>query len=61
MKALAKAMIAKAINGDVRAATWVSNYADRQPAEEGFFENTKIIFEVVPSPRQLREEGLNLE
>lgn len=55
MKALAKTMIAKAINGDVRAATWVSNYADRQPAEEGFFDKTKIVFEVVPAPK--RPEG----
>lgn len=39
-KAVATAMMIKAINGDVRAATWISNYADRQPPDEtdtGFF------------------------
>lgn len=57
MKALAKSMIAKAINGDVRAASWVSAYADKQPAENGFFEHSKIVFEVVPTPPRPEEES----
>lgn len=57
MKALAKAMVAKAINGDVRAASWVSNYADQQPAEESFFDKTEIIFNVIPSPKRPEEES----
>ena len=47
-RAIAMAMIIKAINGDVRAATWVSNYADRQPRPDGFFEKPEIVFQVVP-------------
>lgn len=57
MKALAKSMIAKAINGDVRAASWVSAYADKQPAENGFFEHSNIIFEVVPDRPRPEEES----
>lgn len=57
MKALAKSMIVRAINGDVRAANWVSNYADKQPAENGFFEHSKIVFEVVPTPPRPEEES----
>ena len=55
MKALAKAMVAKAINGNVQAANWVSAYADKQPAENGFFEHSNIIFEVVPTPPRPEE------
>ena len=52
-KAIALAMIIKAINGDVRAATWVSSYADKHIAESGFFEKTNLIFNVVPNrPRE---------
>lgn len=57
MKALAKSMIVRAINGDVRAANWVSNYADKQPAENRFFEHSKIVFEVVPTPPRPEEES----
>lgn len=51
-KAVALSMIIKAINGDVRAATWVSNYADRQPDEPSFFDKTSIVFNVVPSRKR---------
>ena len=47
-KALALAMIIKAINGDVRAATWVVSFIDDQSEEEGFFERTNFTFNVVP-------------
>lgn len=53
-KAIALSMIIKAINGDVRASTWVSNYADKQPEEPSFFDKTHIVFNVVPSRK--REE-----
>ena len=56
-KAIATAMITKAINGDVRAATWVSNYADKQPDPEGFFSQPKIVFNVVPNRPRLEEES----
>ena len=56
-KAVAMAMIIKAVNGDVRAATWVSNYADKQPDPDGFFEKPEIIFQVVPSRPRLEEES----
>ena len=56
-KAIALSMIVKAINGDVRASTWVSNYADKQPAEPGLFEKTNIIFEVVPNRPRPEEES----
>ena len=59
-KAVATAMIIKAINGDVRAATWVSNYADRQPPDEtdtGFFSSQPIVFEVVPNRPRPDEES----
>ena len=51
-KAIALSMIVKAINGDVRASTWVSNYADKQPESPGLFDKTNIIFQVVPSPKR---------
>ena len=51
-KAVALSMMIKAINGDVRAATWVSNYADRQPDEPSLFDKTQILFQVVPSPKR---------
>lgn len=59
-KAIAMAMIIKAINGDVRAATWISNYADRQlPGEmdTGFFSQPVTIFEVVPNRPRPEEES----
>lgn len=56
MKALAKSMVVRAINGDVRAANWVSNYADKQPAN-GFFEYPNLIFGVVPTPPRPEEES----
>ena len=59
-KALATAMMIKAINGDVRAATWVSNYADRQPPDEtdtGFFSQSVTVFEVVPNRPRPEEES----
>lgn len=56
-KAIAMAMIIKAINGDVRAATWVSNYADKQPDSDGFFEKPEIIFQVVPSRPRPEDES----
>ena len=55
-KAVAMAMIIKAINGDVRAATWVSNYADKQPDQDSFFNGeTNIVFQVVPSRSKMEE------
>lgn len=51
-KAVALSMIIKAINGDVRAATWVSNYADRQPDKPSLFDKTSIVFNVVPSRKR---------
>lgn len=59
-KAIATAMVIKAINGDVRAATWVSNYADRQPPDEtdtGFFSQSVTVFEVVPNRPRPEEES----
>ena len=59
-KAIALAMIIKAINGDVRAATWVSEHGTQWTNGkdgDGFFSHSKITFQVVPSPRQLGEEG----
>lgn len=56
-KAIAMAMIIKAINGDVRAATWVSNYADRQPDPDSFFSKPEIVFHVVPSRPRPEEES----
>lgn len=56
-KAVATAMVIKAINGDVRAATWVANYADRQPDPDGFFEKSEIIFQVVPNRPRPEEES----
>lgn len=47
-KAIAMAMIIKAINGDVRAATWVSSYTDKQPEKESFFDKTEFYFNVLP-------------
>ena len=55
-KAVALSMIIRAINGDVRAATWVSNYADRQLDEPSLFDKTQIVFQVVPSPKRERLE-----
>ena len=55
-KAVALSMIIKAINGDVRAATWVSNYADRQPDKPSLFDKTQILFQVVPSPKRKQFE-----
>lgn len=40
-KAITMAMIIKAINGDVRAATWVSGYADKQSSPDGFLKDQK--------------------
>ena len=51
-KAVALSMIIKAINGDVRAATWVSNYADKQPDEPSLFDKTSIVFNVVQSRKR---------
>lgn len=59
-KAVAIAMLTKAINGDVRAATWISNYADRQPPDEtdtGFFSQSVTVFEVVPNRPRPEEES----
>ena len=59
-KAVATAMMIKAINGDVRAATWISNYADRQPPDEtdtGFFSQPVTVFEVVPNRPRPKEES----
>ena len=59
-KAVATAMMVKAINGDVRAATWISNYADRQPPDEtdtGFFSQSVTVFEVVPNRPRPEEES----
>ena len=57
-KAIALAMIIKAINGDVRAAAWVSNYADRQPDPDGFFSNSsEPIIHVVPDRPRPEEES----
>lgn len=59
-KAVAIAMMIKAINSDVRAAAWISNYADRQPPDEtdtGFFSQPVTIFEVVPNRPRPKEES----
>lgn len=59
-KAIATAMIIKAINGDVRAATWVSSYTDKaltSEEDEGFFEKTNIIFNVIPGRPRPEEES----
>ena len=57
-KAVAMAMILKAVNGDVRAAAWVSSYADKQAASEtSFFSPSQpLIFEVVPDRPRPKEE-----
>ncbi len=54
-KAIAIAMIIKAINGDVKAANWVSAYADKQPAQDDLFSRSEIIFNVVPNRPQQKE------
>lgn len=59
-KAVATAMMIKAINGDVRAATWISNYADRQSPDEtdtGFFSQPVTVFRVVPNRPRPKEES----
>ena len=56
--AIAKSMITKAINGDVRAANWVlecESKAKPDP-EESFFGKSEIIFQVVPD-RPLKEDN----
>ncbi len=42
-KAIATAMIIKAINGDVRTATWASNYANKQPDPDSYFTRPEIM------------------
>ena len=56
-RAIAMAMIIRAINGDVRAATWISNYADKQPDSDSFFSQPVTIFRVVPNRSRLEEES----
>lgn len=59
-RAIATAMVLKAINGDVKAATWVSNYADRQLPDEtdtGFFSQPVTVFKVVPNRPHPEEES----
>lgn len=47
-KAIAMAMIIKAINGDVRAANWISTFTDKQPEKDSFFDRTEFYFNVLP-------------
>jgi hypothetical protein len=59
-KAIAMAMIIKAINGNVQASTWVSHYAENQAPDEtdtGFFSQPVTIFEVVPNRPRPEEES----
>lgn len=62
--AIVKAMIIKAINGDVRAANWVLECENRAEvnasAENSFFNKPEIIFQVIPD-RQTKERQKNLE
>ena len=52
MKAITLAMIIKAINGDVRAATWVADRYDKLPDSTSVFEKPALIFEVVPNKKE---------
>lgn len=47
-EAIVKAMIIKAMDGDVRAATWLSDRYKEAPEPDGFFAKPEIIFNVVP-------------
>lgn len=60
-KTVALAMLIKAINGDVRAAIWISNYADKAPNPEGFFGKSEIVFQVVPDKNDVPRQNENLE
>lgn len=57
-KAIAMAMILKAINGDVRAAAWVSNYADKQSNNtDSFFSQPTITFQIVSERQNTKEKS----
>lgn len=56
-KAMVLAMTIKAINGDVRAASWVSEQYDKSPDPEGFFEKTTLNFMVVPNRPRDNEDS----
>lgn len=54
-RAIAASMIFKAINGDVRAANWISTYADKQSDPDSFFSKPEIIFQIAPNHSKLKE------
>lgn len=47
-EAIITAMTVKAINGDVRAATWLSDRYNETPDPDSFFMRPELIFNVVP-------------
>ena len=55
-KAVALAMTLKAIGGDVRAATWVSEQYDKSPNKEGAFDRKTYNFTVIPNARRKDED-----
>lgn len=57
-KAVALAMIFKAISGDVRAASWISVYADKVPSEDSFFVRPEIVFNVIDSSNRAYRDNL---
>lgn len=47
-EAIVMAMVIKAMDGDVRAATWLSDRYQETPDPDSFFMRPELIFNVVP-------------
>lgn len=57
MQAITLSMLVKAINGDVRAATWITDRYDKTPDPDSIFQKTDIVFSVVPSRCNIEDES----
>ncbi len=53
VEALVISMIKKAIDGDVRAATWLVEQQKGSPSEDSLFNTSKLVIEVVKSKSAL--------
>ena len=56
IEAITLAMVIKAINGDVRAASLLLERMDQLPDPEGVFEKTVLNFQVVPNTTRLDQD-----
>ncbi len=63
IEAITLAMLIKAVNGDVRAASLIFDRIDQLQLNdnEGFFDKPEIIFRVVPDRKDYLEEKQKLE